>query len=40
VREPMSNANVFDVAEYSHPGAGRPHGNPQIVALLAPYRTG
>jgi len=36
VTEPVYNATALEVARYSHPAAGRPDGNPAIVALLAP----
>ena len=33
-REPMHDATALGMARYPHPAAGRPHGNPAIVALL------
>jgi ankyrin repeat protein len=34
-REPIYNNTALDAASYPHPAAGRPHGNPEITALLA-----
>jgi hypothetical protein len=36
VSEPVYNATALDVAQYPHLAAGRPAGNPAIVALLQP----
>jgi hypothetical protein len=33
-REPLYQATAIECARYRHPGAGRPHGNPEMVALL------
>lgn len=33
-REPMYNNTALDAARYAHPAAGRPHGNPEIAAVL------
>ncbi len=33
-REPMYNNTALGAARYSHPAAGRPHGNPEVAALL------
>jgi hypothetical protein len=35
VVEPVYRATAMDVAQHGHAAAGRPHGNPEIVVLLA-----
>lgn len=33
-REPVHGNTALDAARYPHPAAGRPHGNPEVAALL------
>lgn len=39
IRDPVWDATALDTASHAHPAAGRPHGNPVIVALLKAHRT-